>query len=108
MADGAAVITRLDVEPASDRRRVQFVVEVEELEPPFPYLELSVLNPDGEEVGSMLVMGVMEPETRLTVHIRPPAPDGENRPYLARGRLFYGAEGQEERTICIVETPFTF
>ncbi|MGQ9516439.1 MAG: hypothetical protein ACUVWB_05540 [Anaerolineae bacterium] len=108
MADGEAVITRLDVEPAPDRRRVHFLVEADGLEPPFPYMELSVLNPDGEEVGSMLVMGVMEPETRLTVHIRPPAPAGDSRPYLARGRLFYGADGQEERTICTVETPFTF
>lgn len=101
-------IVRLEVQPAPDRRRVHFMVEADGLEPPFPYLELSVLDPDGQEVGSMLVMGVMEPETRLTVHVRPPAPEGERRPYLARGRLFYGAEGEEERTFSVMETPFTF
>ncbi len=98
----------LEAQPAQDRRRVHFLIETDGLGRPFPYLELSVLSPDGQEVGSMLVMGVMEPETRLTVHIRPPAPEGEGRPYLARGRLFFGAEGEEERTFCIAETPFRF
>lgn len=108
MAEEGPSIVRLAVQPALDRRRVQFLVEVDGLEPPFPYLELSVHDPEGQEVGSMLVMGVMEPETRLTVHIRPPAPEGERRAYLARGRLFYGAEGEEEQTFSVMETPFTF
>lgn len=108
MAEERPSIVRLAVQPAPDRRRVHFLVEADGLEPPFPYLELSVQDPEGQEVGSMLVMGVMEPETRLTVHIRPPAPEGEQRAYLARGRLFYGAEGEEEQTFSVMETPFMF
>lgn len=108
MAEERPSIVRLAVQPAPDRRRVHFLVETDGLEPPFPYMELSVQDPEGQEVGSMLVMGVMEPETRLTVHIRPPAPEGEQRAYLARSRLFYGAEGEEEQTFSVMEIPFTF
>ena len=100
-------IIELRVALANDRRRVQLQAEVENLAEPFPYLELSIIDPDDNKVARTLIMGVMEPLTQMIMHLRPPAED-ETRAYRARGRLFFGEEGREEETFSIMETKFTF
>jgi hypothetical protein len=106
-------ITRIEAAPAADRRRVALRVETQDIGDPAPYLELHILDPDGNLVGEMLVMGVNEslsgePATEVTLHVRPLAPAGETRPYRALGRLFFGADEQEEQTFSVAETSFTF
>ena len=103
-----AQIVELKVAPASDGRRVQLLAELQDLGEPFPYLELSVVDPDDQTVATTLVMGVMEPQLQMTLHLRPAAAESETRPYRARGRLFFGSENQEEETFSILETEFAF
>lgn len=101
-------ITAFRAQPALDRRRVQMYIEIDELVEPPPYLELHISDPDGADVAEMLVLGLIEGSIRVTLHLRPPALAGETRPYTARGRLFFGLEGQEEQTFSTAETTFYF
>jgi len=50
----------------------------------------------------------MEPQLQMTLHLRPAADASEERPYRARGRLFFGSETQEEETFSILEKEFRF
>ena len=101
-------IIELRVALAIDRRRVQLQAEAANLSEPFPYLELTIIDPDDNEVARTLVMGVMEPLTQMVMHLRPPAVEDETRAYRARGRLFFGEEGEEETTFSTRETAFRF
>jgi hypothetical protein len=103
-----AQIIALRAAPADDRRRVRLLVEMQDFQEPYPYLELSVIDPDGQIVATTLVMGVMEPQLQMTLHVRPAVAEDENRPYRARGRLFFGSETQEEETFSILEAEFRF
>ena len=103
-----AQITQLRVAPSDDRRRVRLLAEVQDLAEPFPYLELSLIDPDGQVVATTLVMGIMEPQLQMTLHCRPPVAEGETRPFRARGRLFFGKEAEEEETFSVLETKFSF
>lgn len=101
-------IADIRAEPGGDRRRVAVSVELEDLAPPYPYLELVLLDPDDDPIGEMLVLGVMEPALQLTLVLRRPVAAEDDRPFRALGRLFYGEEGKEEETFSIAETTFTW
>jgi hypothetical protein len=103
-----AQITQLRVAPATDRRRVRLLAEMQDLAEPFPYLELSLIDPDDQVVATTLVMGVMEPQLQMTLHMRPPAAEDETRLFHARGRLFFGSETEAEETFSVLETEFRF
>lgn len=98
----------MHVAPAGDRRRVRILAQVEDLEEPFPYLELSLLDPENDVLARTLVMGVMEPQTQMTLHVRTLIAEDDSRTYRARGRLFFGSDTQEEEIYSIIEADFVF
>jgi len=104
----APSIISLRATPATDRQRVHVRVEVGDIGDPPPYLELHILDPDCDPVAEMQVMGLTEPELDITLHLRPPAPADEERPYTLTGRLFFGREGEEEQTFATAVAPVEF
>ena len=104
----SAQIVELQATPAGNRQRVRLLAKMQDLADTPPYLELSVIDPDGRIAATTLVMGVMEPQMEMTLHLRPTATESETRPYRARGRLFFGSESQEEVTFSTLEIEFHF
>jgi hypothetical protein len=101
-------ITQLRVAPTPDRTRVRVQIEVSEPGEPPPFLQFTVLDPDGTPCAEMLVMGVYETLVEMTLHMRPPADSAETRPFTVRARLFYGEEGKDEQTFALREGSFRF
>ena len=101
-------ITAMRIALNSDRRMIRVQVEVSDVANPAPFLDLQIVDPNGEEAGGMLIMGAVDLCTEVTLHLRPPAPIGESRAYRLRARLFYADADKEERTLFMTEASFRF
>ncbi|HMQ52310.1 MAG TPA: hypothetical protein PKE64_19925 [Anaerolineae bacterium] len=67
--------------------------------PPYPNIELSILDSQGRTVATALIVEHQEPFTNLTLHLRQP---DVNENYTARAELTY-----QEQSLQLVEVPFT-
>jgi hypothetical protein len=67
--------------------------------PPYPNIELSVLNSQGQTVATTLIVEHQEAYTNLTLHLR--RPDIKEK-YTARAELTY-----QDETLQLIEAPFT-
>ena len=65
---------------------------------PYPDVELSILNPDGQKAASLFIVEHKEKHSALTLHL--PAPDLAGQ-YKARAEIIY-----QDEPLDIVETPF--
>jgi hypothetical protein len=65
----------------------------------YPNVVLSILDSDGREVASLLIVEHREPHTSLTLHLRAPNPTGR---YTARAAMTL-----HDETLEVVDVPFT-
>jgi len=80
-------ITEVQVRPAPDGRRVALLITLTPfLE--YPNLEVVLYRPDGDEERSLTVVGTMDRQLALTMHVKQPMP-GE---YRARVDLIHEGE----------------
>ena len=83
-------ISSASVQPHADGRRIKLSFSLT----PFqerPNLDVSVLNPAGQEVASFSLIEAMDTEFDFTIHLRGPQPRGEHTLHMV---LFY-TEGEE-------------
>lgn len=66
---------------------------------PYPNIELTILNSQGQPVAATFIVEHKEAHTSLTLHLR--QPDLETH-YTARAELIY-----QDQTLEVVEVPFT-
>lgn len=66
---------------------------------PYPNVVLSLLDSQGVEVATVLIVEHQEPHSQLTLHLRQPQLD---ETYTARAEMLWGDEVLE-----VVEVPFT-
>ena len=92
-------ITELRIAPWPDGNRIRVHVNLTPFESR-PSLELTVFDPQGEEVASALILETMLPRIVITLHIRPAEADVE---YQLRANLFYEDIG----TVHLLEQSFS-
>lgn len=66
---------------------------------PYPNIELSILNSQGQPVATTFIVEHKEKHTSLTLHLRRPELETQ---YTARAEMTY-----QDKTLEIVEVPFT-
>jgi hypothetical protein len=67
---------------------------------PYPDIELSILNSQGQPVAVLVIVEHKEPNTALTLHLRTPPDPAE--PYTARAEMTYN-----NQVLDLVQVPFT-
>ncbi len=71
-------ITAASAQPSPDGRRVALQITLTPfLE--YPNLDIVLFRPDGEEERSLTIVGTMERQLGLTMHVKNPLPGGEYR-----------------------------